>query len=74
MRLSRTRQIFCIPHLAQIAAMADQHILIEKPFGAIRPGPGSILWTTPINAGKLLSALAGSSGEKGGRNFGKQIA
>jgi DNA repair protein RecN (Recombination protein N) len=28
--LSRDRQIFCITHLAQIAAMADQHILIEK--------------------------------------------
>jgi DNA repair protein RecN (Recombination protein N) len=29
-QLSRDRQIFCITHLAQIAAMADQHLLIEK--------------------------------------------
>ncbi|HBP38096.1 MAG TPA: DNA repair protein RecN [Clostridiales bacterium] len=29
-QLSRGRQIFCITHLAQIAAMADAHYLIEK--------------------------------------------
>jgi len=29
-QLARHRQIFCITHLAQIAAMADQHLLIEK--------------------------------------------
>lgn len=29
-QLSRNRQVFCITHLAQIAAMADQHLLIEK--------------------------------------------
>jgi DNA repair protein RecN (Recombination protein N) len=29
-QLSRGRQVFCITHLAQIAAMADQHLLIEK--------------------------------------------
>lgn len=29
-RLSRNHQIICITHLAQIAAMADEHFLIEK--------------------------------------------
>ncbi len=29
-QLSGNRQVFCITHLAQIAAMADTHILIEK--------------------------------------------
>lgn len=29
-QLAKNRQIFCITHLAQIAAMADQHLLIEK--------------------------------------------
>lgn len=30
MQLSRGRQIFCITHMAQIAAMADEHWLVEK--------------------------------------------
>lgn len=29
-KLSRTTQVICITHLAQIAAMADTHLLIEK--------------------------------------------
>ena len=29
-QISTNRQVFCITHLAQIAAMADQHVLIEK--------------------------------------------
>jgi DNA repair protein RecN (Recombination protein N) len=28
--LSRGRQVLCVTHLAQIAAMADNHLLIEK--------------------------------------------
>ncbi|MDW7659089.1 MAG: DNA repair protein RecN, partial [Bacillota bacterium] len=30
LQLARGRQIFCITHMAQIAAMADEHWLIEK--------------------------------------------
>ena len=30
MTISRRRQILCITHLPQIAAMADTHFLIEK--------------------------------------------
>jgi len=30
MGISRARQILCITHLPQIAAMADTHFLIEK--------------------------------------------
>jgi DNA repair protein RecN (Recombination protein N) len=29
-QISKTRQVFCITHMAQIAAFANQHILIEK--------------------------------------------
>ena len=29
-RVSRNRQVICVTHLAQIAAMADNHLLIEK--------------------------------------------
>jgi DNA repair protein RecN (Recombination protein N) len=28
--LSRERQVLCVTHLAQIAAVADEHLLIEK--------------------------------------------
>ncbi len=30
LHISRHRQVFCITHLAQLAAMADRHLLIEK--------------------------------------------
>ncbi|MCL2456254.1 MAG: DNA repair protein RecN [Defluviitaleaceae bacterium] len=41
--VSRTRQILCITHLPQIAAMADTHFLIEKNFCEQRT-------TTSVNA------------------------
>ena len=31
--IGRRRQVICITHLAQIAAMADQHYVIEKTVG-----------------------------------------
>jgi DNA repair protein RecN (Recombination protein N) len=36
MAVSRTRQILCITHLPQIAAMADTHFLIQKSVHAER--------------------------------------
>jgi DNA repair protein RecN (Recombination protein N) len=35
-QLSRHHQVFCITHMAQIAAMADQHVLITKTAAADR--------------------------------------
>jgi DNA repair protein RecN (Recombination protein N) len=35
-QISRHHQVFCITHMAQIAAMADQHVLIQKTFGKTR--------------------------------------
>ncbi|MCL1902938.1 MAG: DNA repair protein RecN [Oscillospiraceae bacterium] len=32
--LSKERQVLCVTHLAQIASMADNHLLIEKSVGA----------------------------------------
>ncbi len=75
MRLSRTRQIFCITHLAQIAAMADQHILIEK---TVR-GDQTRTRLHPLDHADQRREIARllareSSGEKEAEILAKQIA
>lgn len=41
MLIGRTRQVICITHLAQIAAMADTHFRIEKQVRRRQPGQRS---------------------------------
>ncbi|MGI6333984.1 MAG: DNA repair protein RecN, partial [Saccharofermentanales bacterium] len=64
MRLSRTRQIFCITHLAQIAAMADRHILIEKITQSDQTRTRLHLLDHAGRSQEIARLLAGSSGEK----------
>ncbi len=64
MRLSRTRQIFCITHLAQIAAMADQHILIEKTVRSDQTRTRLHPLDHADQRREIARLLAGSSGEK----------
>lgn len=63
LQLSAGRQIFCITHMAQIAAMADQHWLIEKNSDLNRT------WTVlreldPVNReSELARLLSGGIGD-----------
>lgn len=61
--IGKTRQIICITHLPQIAAMADSHFLIEKSV----KGEKTVTGVTPLNydgAVEELSRLMGG-GEVG---------
>lgn len=61
--IGKTRQIICITHLPQIAAMADSHFLIEKSV----KGEKTVTEVTPLNskgAVEELSRLMGG-GEAG---------
>ncbi|MCL2197437.1 MAG: DNA repair protein RecN [Defluviitaleaceae bacterium] len=58
MRVSRTRQILCITHLPQIAAMADTHFLIEKTAQNNR----TVTNVTPLPQEEMISELARLTG------------
>lgn len=52
--VSRTRQILCITHLPQIAAMADTHFLIEKTAQNER----TVIKVTPLPQEAIINELA----------------
>ena len=59
--LSRSRQVLCVTHLAQIAAMADRHLFIEKS----EKNGDTVTSVTPLDrAGQIgeVSRLSGSRG------------
>ena len=59
--LSRSRQVLCVTHLTQIAAMADRHLFIEKS----EKNGDTVTSVTPLDrAGQIgeVSRLSGSRG------------
>ncbi|HAL74698.1 MAG TPA: DNA repair protein RecN [Clostridiales bacterium] len=72
-QLSRHRQIFCITHLAQIAAMADQHLLIEK----ISDEETTRTQLTELDADgrkeELARLLSGGVGDQTARQLASQL-
>lgn len=72
-QLSVGRQIFCITHIAQIAAMADQHWLIEKNSDENRT------WTVlrelelPDREKELARLLSGGIGDETARQLASRL-
>ena len=72
-QLSVGRQIFCITHIAQIAAMADQHWLIEKNSDENRT------WTVlreleqPDREEELARLLSGGIGDETARQLARRL-
>lgn len=60
-RLSRERQVLCVTHLPQIAAMADTHLYIEK----IDAGGDTVTKVTPLDRNGQIGEIARLSGTKG---------
>jgi DNA repair protein RecN (Recombination protein N) len=62
-RLARQRQVVVVTHLAQVAAFADQHVVVDKPSGA---GEGAVTASDvrvvagPTRIAELARMLAGS--------------
>jgi DNA repair protein RecN (Recombination protein N) len=61
--LSRSKQVFCITHLASIAAHADNHMMVEK----IQEGGRSLTRVKAVRAGERVREIARMlSGAQGG--------
>lgn len=61
--LSRSKQVFCITHLASIAAHADNHMMVEK----IQEGGRSLTRVKAVKAGERVGEIARMlSGKEGG--------
>ena len=58
MGISRRRQILCITHLPQIAAMADTHFLIEKSTEPSETGGRTVTRVFPLENEAMTSELA----------------
>ena len=73
--LSRTNQVLCVTHQAQIARFADTHILVDKHERAgrtaaaagSRPTCRTSISATPTPAGRRDRAHAHRRGDNGGR-------
>ena len=53
-KVSRGRQVICVTHLAQIAAMADNHLLIEKS----SKGDRTFTEVTPLSYEERIKEIA----------------
>jgi len=58
MGISRHRQILCITHLPQIAAMADTHFLIEKSILSTIDSKRTVTRVYPLETGRIIEELA----------------
>lgn len=72
-QLATDRQIFCITHLAQIAAGADRHYLIEKTSRADKTSTGLQILNQEQRAEELARLLSGGSGGKVARQLADQL-
>ncbi|HVT98762.1 MAG TPA: DNA repair protein RecN [Acidobacteriaceae bacterium] len=59
--LSRVQQVLCITHLPQIAAFADQHLLIEKQEKQRRTQTSIRLLTAQERAGEIARMISGAT-------------
>lgn len=58
--LSRTKQVLCVTHLPQIAALADRQLLVEKQEENGRTYTATGPWTRKAGAGSWPGSRAGN--------------
>ena len=73
MALAQGRQVFCITHMAQIAAMADEHWLIEKQLSAGRTRTELRLLLESERETELARLLSGGVGDQAARQLAVQL-
>ena len=71
--LSRTQQVLCITHLPQIAAFADQHLLIEKTEKAGRTRTGVRSMGEGERVEEIARMLSGTSLTEASRTHARQM-
>ena len=69
LRISRERQVFCITHLAQIAAMADTHVLVAKAASGQRTSSHLTVLTAQARTDELGRLLSGGIGQQEARKL-----
>ena len=72
-QLSRTQQVICITHLPQIAAFADQHLLIEKAEHAGRTRTGVRVMGEGERVEEVARMLSGASLTSASRTHARQM-
>ncbi len=72
-QLARGRQVLCITHLAQIAAMADQHLLIEKAAADGKTRTSLHLLDRSGRESELARLLSGGVGDTTARELAAQL-
>jgi len=73
MALAQGRQVFCITHMAQIAAMADEHWLIEKQLSGGRTRTELRLLLESERETELARLLSGGVGDQAARQLAVQL-
>jgi DNA repair protein RecN (Recombination protein N) len=73
LQLSSGRQVFCITHMAQIAAMADQHWLIEKNSDLSRTWTGLRELDRVEREGELARLLSGGIGDEAAHRLAESL-
>ena len=72
-QISRTRQVFCITHMAQIAAYADKHLLIEKSTDGIATSTSLSELDHEGRSSELARLLSGGIADKKARELAQQL-
>lgn len=72
-QISRHHQVFCITHMAQIAAMADQHILIEKKIIGERTQTELNELAHDARIQELMRLLSGGSGDDKAKQLAEHL-
>ncbi|MCI8400537.1 MAG: DNA repair protein RecN [Lachnospiraceae bacterium] len=71
--IGRSRQVLCITHLAQIAAMADRHFLIEKQVVQGKTSTGVHLLCEEESVGELARLVGGAELTETGYRHARQM-
>ena len=71
--LSRTQQVLCVTHLAQIAAFADQHFAIEKREKAARTATNVRLLAPAERTEELARMISGAKVTETSRKHAEQM-
>lgn len=72
-QIARHHQVFCITHMAQIAAMADQHILIEKQTVSDQTTTHLHELTADTQILELMRLLSGGRGDEKAKTLAEHL-
>ena len=72
-QISCHHQVFCITHMAQIAAMADQHVLIQKTVGEDQTVTTLNTLSEAERSTELMRLLSGGSGDDKARQLADHL-